>query len=32
MKGNDNHVFISIHWEIKKIELRKKSAHEVISS
>ena len=31
MKCKDNHLFISIHWEIKRIELRKKSAHEVIS-
>ena len=32
MKCNDNHMFISIHWEIKRIGLgKKKSAHEVIS-
>ena len=24
MKRNDNHLFISIHWEIKRIGLRKK--------
>ena len=24
MKCNDNHLFISIHWEIKRISLRKK--------
>ena len=40
MKGNDNHLFISIHLEIQKKKKKKekkrdyvrKSAHEVISS
>ena len=31
MKCNDNHLFISIHWEIKRIGYVRKSAHEVIS-
>ena len=33
MKCNNNHLFISRHWEIKRIglvPLEKKSAHEVI--
>ena len=31
MKCNNNHLFISTHWEIKRIFCLKKSAHEVIS-
>ena len=29
MKCNDNHLFISIHWEIKRIGLRKKIREKV---